>query len=280
MRRMMKDSMQLIVGEAPLRRVPSHAGERVSTVLLGDTMKVLGREGEWRYVGTEDGYRGWAHEFYLHPLNLLRWRSVRKIIVTARFCDMHLDPGEESPVLMSLTMGSVLELAEGSAEWFGARLADGSAGYVHWTAAEEIGKFLDAVKPVERVLDTARRLTGTPYLWGGNSPRGVDCSGFVQLCFRMAGLLLPRDARDQYLTGIHLGDGEEKPGDLVFFGVDEVPTHVGICTGTSSFLHSRGFVKYGSLVAKSSDYDVHLAGIVKGFRQVVRDCPIAPFRQV
>jgi len=99
----------------------------------------------------------------------------------------------------------------------------------------------------EGVLDIARRFLGTPYRWGGMTPNGVDCSGYIQEVFELAGYALPRLADDQYNATVPVETADAKAGDLVFFSTYlPGPSHVGIYLGEGRFLHassSRGVIE-------------------------------------
>lgn len=101
------------------------------------------------------------------------------------------------------------------------------------------------------VAALARSLVGAPYLNGGTTPDGFDCSGFVHYVFAELGLAVPRSVREQSSMGEHVDRGHLRPGDLVFFAIDgRTPSHVGIAVGADSFVHapsSRGRVREESL---------------------------------
>ena len=98
-------------------------------------------------------------------------------------------------------------------------------------------------------------MTGIPYLWGGNSSKGNDCSGFTQTVFDAAGYQLPRDARQQAKLGIDININDAKPGDLLFFGDGQKVTHVGISLGKMDFIHQGGKVDVHSLDTTSDRYN-------------------------
>jgi cell wall-associated NlpC family hydrolase len=120
----------------------------------------------------------------------------------------------------------------------------------------------DSISPetTEAIIAQAEKLLGVPYLWGGMSAKGVDCSGMVRIAHIMNGILLPRNASQQVKCGERVDLKDLERGDLVFFGTpatDEKPmkiTHVGIYLGGNKIIHSSHRVRINSLIPGDEDY--------------------------
>ena len=89
----------------------------------------------------------------------------------------------------------------------------------------------------QQIIETAKKYLGVPYVWGGSTPKGFDCSGFVQYVFMHHGISLPRTSSQQYKVGTYIKRADLKPGDLVFFGTTGV-SHLGIYIGDNQFIHA------------------------------------------
>ena len=115
-------------------------------------------------------------------------------------------------------------------------------GYIKTTEIAPFNKRANlTISDASSLVQTALQFMGVPYLWGGNSAAGNDCSGFTQNVFFANGLLLPRDARQQALVGKEIVPEPDfsnvRPGDLLFFGSKKSITHVGLSLGGSDFIH-------------------------------------------
>lgn len=127
---------------------------------------------------------------------------------------------------------------------------------------------------VEAVIATARRFLGTPYLWGGTTCRGIDCSGLVQLCFRVAGYVLPRDSRQQIAALETEPVGVPAPGDLLFYAKEGRIVHVALSLGQWELIHAEG-VHWNTVLQQSMDpahadrYNHRLVELYCGARRVI-----------
>jgi len=257
------------VSWTPLRRVPRHASEMVSQVLLGEVLEsvdstdIPNSRPEWAAVRAPDGYEGFVTRGSLLecPESAAADWSSRTDTTSLGTGLSQIDGGDSA---RHAPWGAKLvSVGDGTLE-----LPDGS--HVHptdlsriVTDAERAFRYPhDTATPIQ----TARDWLGTPYLWGGRTEQGVDCSGFVQAVFGLHGFALPRDSGDQ----IKAGSGVEGvAGDLCFFAFDDGPvSHVGICMGDKRMIHSsetRGCVAIDQL--GEGDYGRRLAD---GFVGAVR----------
>ncbi len=222
------------VAVAPLRSSPSDKAENTSQLLFGDQVEIIQKEDQWWYVkGTYDDYEGWVDfkqfeliataQFaadadcrFIVPLQGLN------IVTDANGGHYYLSPGGNLPSFKDSHC-----------------LIGGTSFEVTFTPARFV--FTD----LEMLIASARFFLNTPYLWGGRSLFGIDCSGFVQIVFKLNGIKLRRDAWQQAEEGLIVDFLQEvQPGDVAFFDNDEGKiVHVGIMLNSSEILHASGKVK-------------------------------------
>lgn len=217
---------------ADLRATTSDAAELVDQVHYGEWVRVLGSRGEWRYVQAEDHYFGWVRARALNVvLAVPQWRVVAVPLAAVR-----REPDVTSDTLGVLPAGAPLaqEHPSAAAPWVPAAIA-GAMGYVSFDDTVVIEDLPQRAPTADDLLATAEAFLGVPYLWGGTTALGIDCSGFVQQVYRLNGIRLDRDADQQAMEGRAVE--VPAPGDLIFFGTGKV-THVALATGERGFIHA------------------------------------------
>ena len=166
--------------------------------------------------------------------------------------------GEGTPVT-DLVAGNMLEILSADVSVYSVRYPDGRTAFVRKADAVPFDERLRDVRITgESIVDTALGLLGVPYLWGGTSVKGLDCSGFIKHLFWMHGVILARDASQQVKCGRVVDDtgemGDALPGDLMFFGskangnVAEKVVHVALYIGNMRFIHASDYVRINSLI--------------------------------
>lgn len=253
---------------ANLRKEHRHASELVSQAILGTQVKVLQKSGEWYRIQTPDKYISWTDDDGLALKNfqdLDAWKISPKIIYLKEFGFSYKTPDENSMHVSDLVLGNILKLVAEEGEYYKVEYPDGRIAFVPISESAKYDLWLKSINPdAKKVIKTAYRFMGLPYLWGGTSAKGVDCSGFTKTVYFVNGILLPRDASQQILTGerVDTENGFEnlKPGDLLFFGrkaeegQKEKITHVAIYIGNMEFIHAAGKVKINSLDPKAPNF--------------------------
>lgn len=233
-----RDERTVVHNVVHLRNKTGNDGERVSQLRMGQTVWVLREENGWAWVEGEDTYRGWADLRWLRP-------KVDGALtpVSAIFAEVRSEPRPDAPLLVRLPMLARVQVeARRSDGWAYVALSDGSfCGWLLVSALSSLPTVATNQIP-QRATLIGREFLGTPYLWGGSSSYGLDCSGFVQYCYEFSGLLLRRDAdiqRDDPRF-VPVEKADLAPGDLVFFGRGERITHVGMHFEGNTFIHSAG----------------------------------------
>ena len=222
-------------------REPRTGSERVSQARLGQDLTVEKLKGRFLWVGSQDGYHGWVERSTVKK-GRARYGGTGKVVaVESLFEPVSAYPSQLETLLVA-PMGSVIEATRRKDKWTCVRLPDGRSGFMR------TGELRPARDPfprgdIESIVERALKLVGTPYLWGGTSPWGLDCSGFVQLAYMMGGYHLSRDADMQFeRNGRLVPMNCARRGDLLFFrGKDgRRVSHVAICLGRDMMVHASG----------------------------------------
>ena len=260
------------VSVANLRATPDHSAELLTQAILGTPVKVLKKELEWYLVQTPDAYLGWmtGAGLKLYTKNRFQKESnFNRIIFTELAGTCYSQVDKNSMPVSDLVAGSILETKGSETGFLEVSFPDGRTGYVNQDQCMPLNEWNRSFPPSrESIVKTALQFNGLPYLWGGTSSKGVDCSGFTKTVYYMNGIILQRDASQQALYG-ELVDTRNnfnnlEPGDLLFFGTHKTDStrerisHVGIYIGNAKIIHASGMVKIDSLVSGDEDYNSNL----------------------
>lgn len=254
---------------ANLRSEPKHPAELATQATLGTPLRVWKQQRGWYLVQTPDQYLAWVDGSGIQLMDAAqyaRWQQNPKLLYTQPYGFAFAQPNTQGATVSDLVYGDVLELQEQKQGFYAVKFPDGRTGYVPAEAAMRYEDWMSSRQPTEEnLVQSAKKLLGLPYLWGGTSFKGVDCSGFTKTVYFMNGLVLPRDASQQVnigeLVDTQNGWQNMRPGDLLFFGTPaqdgkpERVVHVGMWIGNNEFIHSAGSVRISSMDPAAPNYD-------------------------
>lgn len=251
------------------REQPEHKAEMGTQVLMGEVVRVWKRSTNavfaWHLTQSSDGYVSWLQKGTFVRCTREQvdaWNRGPLLIVTALEECIRERPEADAQPVSDVVLCDLVRKTGEDGDWYKVELPDERAGFLPKKAAQDYGAWKQARQATaENIERTARKFIGRPYLWGGNSPKGLDCSGFTKLVFFLNGIELMRDSSEQARQGVAVpldGDlSQLKKGDLLFFGRRDRPgrpervVHVGLYLGNKLFIHSSERVRISSLDPQS-----------------------------
>ena len=276
-----------------MRLHPDYESALETQELMGTVVEIVGEQGYWREIVSPQPYKAWTTEktlMEMTPEELKAYEEAPKYIYTAHYGHVYTTPTNNNPsAICDLVGGDILRAVEkkkGSAspsgkhgKWVEVMLPSGRTGWVLKKDVRPLGERIDirmgdsaeglvSIEKMEDVIRQAYSLLGVPYLWGGMSSKGVDCSGLVRICFLMNDILLPRNATQQIKCGKEVNIKDIQRGDLIFFGNTETGaiTHVGIYLGNGEFIHASHLVRVNSLIPGAENYYENAHRLIRACR--------------
>ncbi|WP_432711633.1 NlpC/P60 family protein [Pedobacter sp.] len=261
------------------RKEPAHSAEMMTQMLMGTPVELLKKERGYALVRSPDQYISWVETAALAIMDandLQSWKNAQKLVYTADYGFTYAAPNEKSQRVSDVVNGAIFKVLGKEKGFYKIQYADQRLAYVPVQTAADYQNWVKRPNPkATAILNTAKTLIGVPYLWGGTSVKGVDCSGFTKTSYFLNGIVIPRDASQQALVGTPVDVLEAdtlnlqkalknlQPGDLLFFAAakGKTPnariTHTAIYMGNGQFIQSAGMVRINSIDASAADYDAY-----------------------
>ncbi len=258
----------ITISVANLRSNPKHSAELATQATLGTPVKLLKKQGGWYYIQTPDNYLAWVDAGGINLCtegDIKNWQATDKVIYTKTYGHCYLGPDKEQ-VVSDMVAGNILVVLKYATKFYIVQFPDGREAYIDRDEAEEYDTWLTGLDfSSEALVATSKQLVGVPYLWGGTSTKGMDCSGFTKTIYFLNGMIIPRDASQQVHTGKSIDDKGNfdflEAGDLLFFGKEATDTttekvvHVGMWIGNNEFIHASDMVRVSSVDKEAKNYD-------------------------
>ena len=247
------------VSVACVRENPGHSSELGSQQLLGYPVEIISKNSDgWSEVKTIDGYHGFIINNSLKPIDeseYARWRASNRVVFSALTeGKIFSDTLSASEPVSDIVPGAILASSGQFGAWHRVTLPDGRIGFVRDNDVTPIGEWASQEYDAEKILNFARASMGTPYLWGGTSVKGFDCSGLTWCAYLMNGRILPRNASAQArISENHISvDDALTPGCLLFFANKRGRiNHVGVAESEECFIESAGRVRRSNVTDAS-----------------------------
>jgi len=260
------------ISVANIRTKPEHSAEMATQALLGTIVKVYKKTDDgWYLVQTPDNYISWVDGDAIELVTEEEsdeWKSEEKVIFTSNYGSAYENSTEQNGVVSDLVFGNTLKLLTIKDAVYEVEYPDGRKAVIKKETADLFSSWIKSRQCIkENIIATAKKFMGIPYLWGGTSAKGLDCSGFTKTVYFANGVVLPRDASQQVFVGETIdtenGFSNLQPGDLLFFGFSENAnrkeriTHVAIYLGREEFIHASGRVRINSFDKTKNNFSKH-----------------------
>ena len=218
---------------------PDFRSELITQAIILEKIKIIDKKNNWYFIKQNDNYCGWIHKFYVSSeiinINTINTKFLLRVYKTNKLIDS----------IYTIPFSSGFNMVEKNKDFSIIMLYNADLGYI-----ENIQNIKENNKR-EAIYKFSMMMINVPYLWGGKSIYGYDCSGFVQTIFRAAKINIPRDSKDQYMflkkSNKNKTCDNPQSGDLIFFSKkDKIISHVAIYLKDQLFIHSAGNVKINS----------------------------------
>jgi cell wall-associated NlpC family hydrolase len=248
----------------PCRQNPSHKSELINQLLFGETYQVLDKDKDWLLIKTNfDNYEGWINENqadFIDENEINRMNSeLQPHVVSRMYARIE---NSRTGIVYPILRGSTLPL-------FSRNKFSIGEDYFEVSEYEPLPKLKNNTL---NIINSALTYLNSPYLWGGRSPFGLDCSGFIQMIHKINGVKLPRDSSQQANIGTTINFVEEAiPGDVAFFNDTDSDTinHVGLILEEGMIIHASGKVKIGK-IDHNGIFDMKLGKYTHHLRKIQR----------
>jgi uncharacterized protein YgiM (DUF1202 family) len=260
-------SHRINISIADIWSKPEYNSERVTQALFNETLEVIDKGEQYSLIRLKDGYKGYVNNNFYYDENL---QKEGDYIVSASIAVAYTGADLRSHSAAILPFASQVKVIKQIGEFNlceSARYGDMYISNDDLTPLDSSPKLSPDMMPV--FLDSTKRFLGVPYLWGGKSFFGFDCSGLTQINFKFFGIDLPRDTEDQITIGKEIPKDKIQPGDLLFFD-----RHVAIAINDKKYIHSslsQGGVYINSLDCSQPNYLKELDENLKTVRRIIEN---------
>ena len=256
---------------ASIYSYPSFSSELITQALFWEGLTVHSTQRDWYKVRQRDGYEGWIHSFYvvdssIYDNNKLLQDKKNWYWVKNKFLNLSLENNQN----FLISYGSLIPCFKDKNQFF-TILPNAEKVVID---EQSLIKSTDTMNYKDNIIGSVKELLGIPYLWGGKSSFGFDCSGLLQTIFNVCNIKsFQRDTSEQVLSNI-LIEKKDKPniGDVIFFKTDNKVNHVGLYINDTEFIHSSGFVKINSINKKNKYYSNKLELNLYGIYEINIKC--------